>query len=114
MNIKMVTSALAVGIACAAPQVASAGGEMQAYERPYSSYAATTSYSAGAYAPPPAPAPYYGRPVGMYYGGGYGCNPCATMPYGYSYGRPGGGFGMGNDVFTAGLLGIGLGYLLFH
>lgn len=114
MNIKMVTSALAVGIACAAPQVASAGGEMQAYEAPYSRSYAATSYSAGAYAPPPAP--YYGRPAGMYYGGGYGggygCSPCATMPYGASYGRPGGMFG--NDVFSAGLLGIGLGYLLFH
>lgn len=108
MSIKMITAALALGVVCVAtPEVASAGGELQSYEAPYTGYA-TAGYSAGAYAPPPAP--YYGRPAGMYYGG-YGCSPCASMPYGYSYGRP--GF-LGNDVFTAGLLGIGLGYLIFH
>lgn len=110
MNIKTVAAALAVGAAVATPQIATAGGELQAYERPYTSYAATSYSHHGAYAPPP-PAPYYARPASMYYGG-YGCSPCATMPYGYSYGRPGGI--LGSDVFTAGLLGLGIGYLLFH
>jgi hypothetical protein len=111
MSIMKITAALALGMVCvAAPEMASAGGEIQAYERPYSSYAATSSYSAGAYAPPPMSASY-ARPAGMYYGG-YGCGPCASMPYGYSYGRP--GLMGGSDVFTAGLLGIGLGYLIFH
>lgn len=110
MSIKMITAALAVGIVCVAtPDLASAGGEIQAYEAPYRGYAANSYYSAGAYAPPPAP--YYARPASMYYGG-YGCSPCASMPYGASYGRP--GLMGGNDVFTAGLLGIGLGYLFFH
>lgn len=108
MNIKGITTAVALGVACmAAPQLASAGGELQAYERPYTA----TSYAQSSYAAyPPPPAPYYGRPAGMYYGG-YGCSPCASMPYGYSAGRPG---LFGNDILTAGLLGVGLGYLIFH
>lgn len=112
MNIKTLSAALTVAaVAFAAPQVASAGGELQSYERPYTGYS-STSYSAGTYA---APMPAnYARPMGQYYGGNGMCGgPCATMPYGYSYGRPG-GFGVGSDVFTAGLLGIGLGYLIFH
>jgi hypothetical protein len=111
MSIKTVAAAVALGAVCAvAPSVASAGGEIQAYER--SSYSASYgagAYGAGAYG---APAPMgYARPMGQYYGG-HGCSPCATMPYGYSYGRPSGGFG--GDFLTAGLLGVGLGYLLFH
>ena len=108
MSIKTVAAAVALGVVCAVvPSVASAGGEIQAYER--SSYSASSAYGAGAYG---APAPAgYARPMGQYYGG-YGCSPCASMPYGYSYGRPSGGFG--GDMLTAGLLGVGLGYLIFH
>lgn len=109
MSIKITAAAIAVGaVVAAAPGIATAGGEIQAYER--------TTYSAGygAYAPP-APSSY-ARPMGMYQGGGYGgygSHPCATMPYGYSHAGVGVGVG-GNDFLTAGLLGIGLGYLLFH
>lgn len=107
MNIKGITTAVALGVACVvAPQGASAGGELQAYERPYSSPYAQPAYASY----PQTPAPYYGRPAGMYYGG-YGCSPCASQPYGYSAGRPG---LFGNDILTAGLLGVGLGYLIFH
>ena len=108
MSIKTVAAAVALGAVCAVvPSVASAGGEIQAYER--SSYSASAGYGAGAYG---APAPMgYARPMAQYYGG-YGCGPCASMPYGYSYGRP--GFGVGSDLLTAGLLGVGLGYLIFH
>ncbi len=103
MSIKAIAAAVAIGTMCS---VSFAGGEIQAYER--TSYSA--GYGAGAYAPP-MPA-NYARPMGAYYGASaYGCSPCASMPYGYSQGRP--GF-MGNDFLTAGLLGVGLGYLLFH
>ena len=109
MSIKSVAAAVAVGAALAvAPGVVSAGGEIQAYEQ--SSYSASSAYGAGAYG---APAPMgYARPMAQYYGG-YGCSPCASMPYGYNYGRPA-GVGFGGDFLTAGLLGVGLGYLLFH
>ncbi len=113
MSIKTLAAAIALAaLSVAAPTSGSAGGELQGYERPYTGYSATSSYTgynSGAYAPP-MPA-NYARPVGMY-NAGYGCGPCATMPYGNTYGRP--GFGVGSDVFTAGLLGIGLGYLIFH
>jgi len=108
MNIRTFAAAVAVGAVCAAvPTVASAGGEIQEYERTSAYAAAGGGY--GAYAPP-MPASY-ARPMGAYYGG-YGCGPCQTMPYGYRYGRPQGAFG--SDFLTAGLLGIGLGYLIFH
>lgn len=113
MSIKTFAAAVALGTLCAvAPTTGTAGGEVQGYERPYTGYSQTTSYSGGSYAPP-MPA-NYARPMSMYQGGN-GCppaGPCATMPYGYSQGRP--GFGLGGDVFTAGLVGIGIGYLLFH
>ena len=109
MSFKNAAAALALGAVCAvAPTMASAGGELQEYERPgYNAYAGA---GYGAYqAPMPA---NYARPVSAYYGG-YGCNPCATAPYGYAYGgAPRAGFG--NDLLTAGLLGVGIGYLLFH
>jgi hypothetical protein len=109
MSIKTIAAALALGAVCAvAPSLASAGGEIQEYER-----TSVNSYAGGGYGAyaPPMPA-NYARPMGAYYGG-YGCSACATMPYGYSYGAPAGG-GFGNDIFTAGLLGVGIGYLLFH
>lgn len=107
MNIRIIAATVAIGAMCA---VGSAGGELQAYERPYTGYGygASAGYGGAYAAPMPA---NYARPAGMYYGG-YGCGgPCASMPYGYSQGRPG---LFGSDVFSAGLLGIGLGYLIFH
>lgn len=109
MSIKIAAAALCLAATCT---VAHAGGEIQEYER--SSYSA---YSGGGYGAYQAPMPAnYARPMGAYYGspcGGY-ASPCATMPYGYAYGAPAGGGGFGNDIFTAGLLGVGIGYLLFH
>ena len=113
MNIKTVAAAVAMGAVCAlAPTLSTAGGELQAYERPYTGYSQATyqssyaGYGGGYGAPMPAS---YARPASMY--GGYGCGPCASMPYGYSMGHPG---LFGNDIFTAGLLGVGIGYLIFH
>lgn len=115
MSIKTFVAAIALGSLCAlAPTSGSAGGELQSYERPYTGYRTTTDYQAGTYA---APMPAnYARPMAMY-GQGYGCgmSPCGTMPYGAPVGGYSRGYGVGgNDVFTAGLLGIGLGYLIFH
>lgn len=113
MSIKTLAAAIALGAVCAvAPTMATAGGELQEYERPMSYQA----YSGGGYGAYAAPMPAnYARPMGVY-GAGYGC---PTAPYGYAYGGGacgGGGYssGMGNDIFTAGLLGLGIGYLLFH
>lgn len=53
----------------------------------------------------------YARPASYYYGQAAQCNPCGG---GYAYGGGGGLFGMNNDILTAGLLGVGLGYLIFH
>jgi hypothetical protein len=63
--------------------------------------------------------------MGAYYGAPM--SPCGSMPYGmqggYGYGACGGGCGgygggggglFGNPVFTAGVLGLGLGYLIWH
>ena len=104
MSMKKIAAVLAISAACAG---AYAGGEIQEYGTPYS------AYSGGGYGAYQAPMPAnYARPASVYYGG-YGCSPCATMPYGYAYGgAPRTGFG--NDVLTAGLIGIGVGYLLFH
>lgn len=106
MSIK---SILAVAVVSAACTTAFAGGEIQSYASPYAGYSAYGAYG--------APAPMnYARPASAYYGGGYNaCNPCASAPHGYAYGTSG-GFGgiLGNDLLTAGLVGVGVGYLLFH
>jgi len=99
---------LAVAAAFAAvPASSIAGGDVQQYQ-------ATTTYTQQPYAPAPGP---YMQPSGMYYGS-YGCSPCATAPYGQSYGygygyQAGGGL-FGNPVFAAGVLGLGLGYIIWH
>src|SRR5690349_6068279 len=108
MSFKTAVAALALGVCVAVPMTANAGGEIQEYER--------TSYSAagGGYGAYAAPMPAnYARPMGAYYGsacGGY-ASPCGTMPYGYAYGGAPRTGGFGNDIFTAGLLGVGIGYL---
>jgi hypothetical protein len=109
----------AFAVVCAAglsiPAPVQAGGEIQEYQTTTRRAAQTTSYApayANGYYGPPAVA--YARPMGMYYGS-Y-CNTCGPQPYGYSgyaYGN-GGGFGVNNDILTAGLLGLGIGYLIFH
>ena len=103
-------AALAIAaVVAAVPAASFAGGDIQQYPASAATYQQQT-YSS--YAPAPAP---YMRPSGMYYGS-Y-CSPCATMPYGYGYGQGygyGGGGLFGNPVFTAGVLGLGLGYLIWH
>lgn len=52
----------------------------------------------------------YARPASAYYGQ---AAPCGS-PCGGGYARGGGMFGMNNDILTAGLVGVGIGYLIFH
>lgn len=121
MFTKSAAAIIAAGAVCSlGPALSIAGGEIQEYERT----SRTTSYQAAPaqysnYAPPPS----YARPMGAYYGAPM--SPCGSMPYGYGgygggYGYCGGGCGGGgglfggNPVFTAGLLGLGVGYLLWH
>ncbi|MGI8908867.1 MAG: hypothetical protein ACR2IE_20530 [Candidatus Sumerlaeaceae bacterium] len=124
MNTKLTAAALAAGaLSLLAPSSSFAGGEVQEYERT----TRTTSYQAApAQYSNNAPPPSYARPMGAYYGASM--SPCGTMPYGgaggggNAYGGAcspccgGGGGGLfgSNPVFTAGLLGVGLGYLLWH
>lgn len=136
--LKKSAAALAVAgaITLVAPSVSTAGGEMQEYQQ-MSRTTTTTSGGAGSGAPAGgagsgapaaysnyAPAPSYVRPMSSYYGSPY-MGPCSTMPYGGGAGQGaacnpcagggGGGGGLfGNPVFTAGLLGLGLGYLIWH
>jgi len=127
---KSVAAVAVAGAMLVAPSVSNAGGEVQEYQR-----TTQTTLSSGAYGAPSAysnyaPAPSYVRPMSAYYGSPY-MGPCPTTPYGmagmgggYGYGCPspcrpcgGGGAGgglFGNPVFTAGLLGLGLGYLIWH
>jgi hypothetical protein len=103
---------LAAGLSMPTP--VQAGGEIQEYQSSSRRTVQATNpapYANGYYGPPAAA---YARPMGMYYGS-Y-CNTCGPQPYGYSgyaYGN-GGGMGVNNDLLTAGLLGIGIGYLIFH
>jgi hypothetical protein len=121
---KSTAALVAAGAVCTlAPTLSIAGGEIQEYERT----SRTTTYSGAASqytnnAPPPS----YARPMGAYYAPPM--SPCGTMPYGgggYGYGYyqgggacspcgGGGGLFGSNPVFTAGLLGVGIGYLLWH
>lgn len=118
---KTVVAAVASAMALVAPAVSMAGGEVQEYTR-----SQTTTYSSGAGAgmySNYAPAPMYAQPMGQYYGTPSMMQQCGTMPYGqsnyyggYAGGSPcgGGGGGLfGNPIFTAGILGLGLGYLIF-
>ena len=115
---KSTAAILAAGAICTlAPSLSTAGGEIQEYERT----TRTTAYQAAPsqysnMAPPPA----YARPMGAYYGAPV--SPCGSMPYGGACAYGGGGSCCGgggglfgsNPVFTAGLLGVGLGYLIWH
>ncbi len=104
----MKKTALMLAVAALAlPSVSMAGGELQQYQAT-SSYSASAGY--GAY-PPAGASNGYARPMGAYAGNPC-ASPCATQPYGYSSG--GAGFGMRSDILTAGLLGLGIGYLIFH
>jgi hypothetical protein len=123
-TMKAAAVATVTALCVAAPALSHAGGEIQEYTRTSTS---TTASNAGAstaaapysnYAPPPS----YVRPMSMYYGAPYG-PPCPTLPYGhggygYGYGYGGGqcgggGGSMPGDLLTAGLLGLGIGYLIF-
>lgn len=126
MFTKSAAALVAAGaISMVAPSLSLAGGEIQEYERTTrtttaQSQAAQNMYSNG------APPPSYVRPMGMYYAPPM--SPCGSMPYGYGVysggygygggycggGCGGGGLFGGNPVFTAGLLGLGLGYLIWH
>jgi hypothetical protein len=116
MITKSAAALVAAGAICAiAPALSIAGGEIQEYEHARTTYqAAPAAYTNN------APPPSYVRPMGMYYGAPI--SPCASMPYGYGYAcaAPCGGYGgcggglFGDPVFTAGLIGLGLGYLIWH